>query len=445
MFPSTTAENFRSWDRFLDAYYAPIRTALSLMPFVGEGRADDLAQSFFLKMFEKDILKKRTSITGRFRNWLYIAARRHAVDEWRNIQRRPEHPDSFEMREPVDQRHAGSEDTPFEADELYALSILHMAVGRVRSHLIGEGKSDLWLIFEELVLAPLIPGRVPKTRAEILALFPGQGPAFLDNRLTTVKRVFRRVVPALIPTDPTENLSSDERFQELLEILHTSKKNRLWLAFLTDPIPGPEQSAGSSLDLAARSSPQEMPRVVDSQDSLDDELRVLLGFWLEMPVHEYLDDLEGVGPAVAAAIADSRPCVSPGRRRDAAAPLNLNRLIAGYEPAVPRIPPEELILLFQRLKLFVKQVHRALRRENTVHGSPGVTRRESSMPVEVAQVLYCLAGALALTRCGARIIGISDDRYRKNISWVLDQSWLDSRLRPVFQAALEQLGLPRTS
>ncbi len=445
MFPSTTAENFRSWDRFLDAYYGPIRTALSLIPFVGEGRADDLAQSFFLKMFEKDILKKRPSITGRFRNWLYIAARRHAVDEWRNIQRRPEHPDSFELREPVDLRFAGSEDTPFEADEFYALSILHMAVGRVRSHLIGEGKSDLWMIFEELVLAPLIPGRVPKTREEILAMFPGQGPAFLDNRLTTVKRVFRRIVPALIPADPTENLTAVERFEELLEILHASKKNRLWLAFLTNPIPGPEESAGSSLDLAARSSAEEMPREVVSQDSLDDELRVLLGFWLEMPVHEYLDDLEGVGPAVAAAIGDSRPCVSPGRRRDAAAPLNLNRLIAGNEPVVPRIPPEELILLFQRLKLFVKQVHRALKREKTVDGSPAVTRRESSMPVEVAQVLYCLAGALALTRCGARIIGISDDRYRKNISWVLDQSWLDSRLRPVFLAALEQLGLPRSS
>ena len=54
------------------------------------------------------------------------------------------------------------------------------------------------------------------------------------------------------------------------------------------------------------------------------------------------------------------------------------------------------------------------------------------MPVEVAQVLYDLAGALALCRCGARIIGLSDDRYRKNVAWVLNQSWLDTRLRPVF-------------
>ena len=61
------------------------------------------------------------------------------------------------------------------------------------------------------------------------------------------------------------------------------------------------------------------------------------------------------------------------------------------------------------------------------------------MPFEVAQVLYNLAGALALTRCNARIIGLGDDQYRKNLAWVLNQSWLDPRLRPVFFAAQSKL------
>ena len=102
MFPSTTTENFRSWDKFLDVYYEPIRIALGLIPFVGEERADDLAQSFFLKLYERDFLIKRPAIVGRFRNWLYVAARRHALDELRKIRRRPEHADSFEAQEPAD-------------------------------------------------------------------------------------------------------------------------------------------------------------------------------------------------------------------------------------------------------------------------------------------------------------------------------------------------------
>jgi hypothetical protein len=61
------------------------------------------------------------------------------------------------------------------------------------------------------------------------------------------------------------------------------------------------------------------------------------------------------------------------------------------------------------------------------------------MPVEIAQVLYDLAGALGLCRCTVRIIGLSDDRFRKNVTWVLNQSWIDVRLRPVFFEALRRL------
>ena len=104
MFQSTVAEYFQSWEKFLGAYYEPIRAALGLMPFVGEDRADDVAQSFFLKMYERDILANRPAIEERFRNWLYVAARHHALDELRKIQRRRERPEAFDVREPADPR-----------------------------------------------------------------------------------------------------------------------------------------------------------------------------------------------------------------------------------------------------------------------------------------------------------------------------------------------------
>jgi hypothetical protein len=109
---------------------------------------------------------------------------------------------------------------------------------------------------------------------------------------------------------------------------------------------------------------------------------------------------------------------------------------------IATIPDEEMIILLERLKEFAKRVHRTVKhKKNNKTGGEG--RRESSMPVEIAQVIYNLAGALALNRCGKRIIGIGDDRYRKNVAWVLNQRWLDARLRPVFLAALERLGPQR--
>ncbi len=115
-----------------------------------------------------------------------------------------------------------------------------MTISRVRKHLLQEGKAEHWMIFEELAMAPLVPGRAASSREELLSMFPGQGPAFLDNRMTTVKRVFRRILPTPIPVDPSESRTAEQRFQELLRILRASANSRLWLAFLLDPSPGPE-------------------------------------------------------------------------------------------------------------------------------------------------------------------------------------------------------------
>jgi len=435
MFQTTAAENFESWDKFLSCYYEPIRTALRLIPFVGEESADDVAQSFFLKMYQRDILENRPTITGKFRNWLYTAARRHAIDEWRKSRRRSERPDRFEIEEPVDPR-PGVEGAPLDADELYALSILHMAAERVRKHLIENGKSQHWMIFDELVLAPLFPGRIPKTRDELLATFPGQSAEFLDNRITTVKRVFRRILPALVPADPTDSLTPEERFGELLEILHTSKNSRIWLAFLANPAPSSESSPGSSLGLYAPASVDVCFEPPVSPDVLHDELRVLLAFWLEMPLHEFLDNLPSAGVAVAAAIRESSASRALERRGHAPQRLNIKGLVAGTDP---RIPPEEMKVLLERLKSFAKRVYRSLRQERECGAARDEVRRESSMPAEIAQVLYDLAAALALCRCGVKISGLRDDRFRKNIFWALRQPWLDARLRPVFGAALKQL------
>lgn len=440
MFESTTAENFESWDRFLSCYYEPIRTALRLIPFVGEERADDVAQGFFLKMYQRDLLENRPAITGQFRNWLYVAARRHAIDEWRKSRRRSEQPDGLELKDAADPRLPGVQNAPLDADELYALSILHMTVERVRKHLIEQGKTEHWTIFEELVLAPLVPGRVAKSREELLASFPGKGPDFLDNRVTTVKRVFRRMLPALVPADPTDSLTPEQRFQDLLDILHSSKSSRLWLAFLNDPAPAPELSPGSSLDLAARAPGYLRADSTVGPDILNDELRVLLAFWLEMPLQEFLDDLDTIGPVVAEVLRESYENRLSGRPGRSPRRLNLNGLVDG---TIPSIPPEELKILLERVKSFAKRVHRSVRSATQKPAAREIGRRGSSMPAEIAQVLYDLAGALALCHCGARIIGLGDDRFRKNITWALDQRWLDARLRPAFTAALKKLDTDR--
>jgi hypothetical protein len=413
-----------------------------LLPFVGEGRADDVTQSFFLKLYERNFLKTRPAITGRFRNWIYVAARRHAIDEWRKVDRRPERADSFsfDIDGPIHSRAVAADDGPFDPDEVHALSVLHLALLRLKKHLIEDGRTDLWMIFDELLIAPLIPGRVAKDREDIRAMFPGEPPGFLDNRLTTVKRIFRRMLPALIPIDPTESLTLHERYREIETILRGATNSHLWLALLMPPEIRSNDTSGSSLDLPPRSAYLDAHEAAVSRRVIHEELRILLGFWLELPLYDFLDDLEAVGPAVSAAIAESRLAYdSAARRVSAGLPFNLRRLIAGVEPPLVSIPPNEWLALLQCLKTFSKGVYRASQQRNASGQHGEALPRESTIPLEVAHVLYNLANALALLRCGARIIRIKDDQFRKNVKWVLDQNWLAAELRPIFLDALKTL------
>ena len=52
-----------------------------------------------------------------------------------------------------------------------------MTVGRVHKHLHEEGKSEHWMIFEELVLAPIIPGRHARRVKSCWRCFQGRGPS----------------------------------------------------------------------------------------------------------------------------------------------------------------------------------------------------------------------------------------------------------------------------
>jgi hypothetical protein len=64
---------------------------------------------------------------------------------------------------------------------------------------------------------------------------------------------------------------------------------------------------------------------------------------------------------------------------------------------------------------------------------------ESALPKEVAGILYWTAIAAAMARKGAKISRLPDVGIRAGLAWSLSRSWLDSRLRPVLEAAVEGL------
>ncbi len=292
-----------NWQAFCLAYYDPILRALRLLR-VPEGDVEDLAHSFLLKAAERNFLetfrafRERQEDDGRrvrFRTYLYRSIQNHVRDFHRETGRGGR---VHSLDPEAAQALAAEPEATLDPDALYALDVLHQAIQALRRHCERSGKPQFWVFFEETLLANEFRGRRGKTRAELLEAFPGLDPQRLDNGLTTTKRAFRRFVEEVIPRGLRDEARPGERFDEWMALLrqsNASQFNLLHLAYRVMPYFGPDMSQAASTALVVNqdrvggsASAYQEPALVPD----DDELGILLGFHLELPLSELLDAAE---------------------------------------------------------------------------------------------------------------------------------------------------------
>ena len=317
--------------------------------------------------------------------------------------------------------------------------MLHQAIQALRRHCERAGKPHFWVFFEETFLADEFRGRRGKTRAELLEAFPGLDAQRLDNGLTTTKRAFRRFVEEVIPRGLRDEVRPGERFDEWMAILresNASQFNLLHLAYRVMPYLGPDMSQAAStalvVDPASRRHPaggyQEPALVPD-----DDELGILMGFRLELPLTELIDAAE-----LTRYIPPSSPLLSlprAGRGQPAAArfaprlarPVCLLTLIDPTPAEAEALAASDLVGLLTRLKLLAKQLRH---------------RPDHAVPEVFSQLLYTITNVLAIVRCDVDLHTISTDSLAGNIRWFLRQPWLDDHIRPLLAAGLDALNSP---
>jgi len=63
----------------------------------------------------------------------------------------------------------------------------------------------------------------------------------------------------------------------------------------------------------------------------------------------------------------------------------------------------------------------------------------STMPEDVASVVYYTAIAAALVRCRRKISELSDAELRRGVKWALARAWLDDATRGLLREAWERL------
>jgi hypothetical protein len=441
---TTRDGDLADWQAFCLAYYEPIIRALCLLR-VPEGELEDLAHSFLLKAAERDFLgcfrafRRRHQDEGRrvrFRTYLYRSIQNHVRDFHRAT-------GPGARARGLDRDAAltfvGDPERTLDPDAIYALDVLHQAIQALRRHCERSCKPHCWVFFEESFLADEFRGRRGRSRAELLQAFPEFDAQRLDNALVTAKRAFRRFVEELIPRGLREEARPGERFEEWMEILrqsHASQFNLLNVAYRVMPYldAGMSHAASTALVVAALRRGDSACTYEEPAAAEDDELSILLGFYLERPLAELIDAAELMryippsSPLLSLPRAGSR--VRRGGRHAPSRPSRPACLLTLIDPtpaerdALARV---DLVGLLARLKLLAKQLRH---------------RRDHTVPEVISQLLYTITSVLGVVRCDVGLHTISPGSLAGNVRWFLGQSWLDDRIRPVLLAGLDALGSP---
>ncbi len=426
MSESTIGESLKDLETFCDHHYETIRCAI--IGLIGPTeRVDDLVQNFVLKILEKDLLEKMPRTRSGFRRWLFTALRNHVIDDVRRTQARRDQVELSPDFEPPDPDETSEADV-MQADVIYACGVLHLAMQRLRNHCVETGRLEVWAIFEGLILEGKLRDREAEMRRELRAKYDGQNAQFLDNRLTTAKRMLRRLLPETIPSSLTDRVDRQERFVEWQEIIRKAGEVPLFAALRVAPVPGSvfhevnseqmiEGGEASGASLSQAISRELGDDDLDDHEIGDDELSLLLSFRLSMPFADYLGDR--YGPEFEGSLG--------GTEDSSGAPRRLLDLVEWrpYASNAKGVSNTELLTLLGRLKGVAKWTH---------------NHPNHAFPPQISILIYNLSIALALVHCGQRIGNLPIDQLRQNLRWSLDRPWLDDRLRPIFRNALAKLG-----
>jgi hypothetical protein len=217
---------------------------------------------------------------------------------------------------------------------------------------------------------------------------------------------------------------------EILRQSNASQYNKLHVAYRVSPLLAADTSRtsfpGMVVDDRSMDTCYEEPPLTPD----DDDLSLLLGLRLELPLCETLEGAE-LHPFIPpdnlfSPLRRPGPRTGPGGSHPVR-PLSLLTLIDPTPEEATALAGIDLLGIIGRLKSFAKRLQ----------GRP-----DHAMPEIFAQLLYTLVNVLALVRRRAELYTIGPEVLARNIRWFLRRPWLDDRLRPLLHEGLALLDDP---
>lgn len=208
-----SAERRAALEQFLLRYLPAMRSYLLRRCGGDAHQCDDLVQSFIArKVLEQAFLQQADRAKGRFRGFLRTALEHFFIDEMRR-KRLPR------ARAELDQLTPTATPAAHSFDVAWARTVLETAQTRMRLQCQQDQRPDLWRLFEERVLKPILSDMPPLAYAQLVQELGLESPSQACNLLVTAKRMFERHLRAVVEEYAGNPAAVAEELRDLREIL----------------------------------------------------------------------------------------------------------------------------------------------------------------------------------------------------------------------------------
>lgn len=220
------AEARAALNQLLVHYLPPLRAHLVRHKRIDPERAEDLLQSFIAaKVCEQGLIGQADLARGRFRTFLLSALENHIVSVLRHERAAIRHPGSAPV--PIDE-HVDTLAAPTasaEFDIAWARMVLGDALAAMEKECAAGGRQDLWEVFRERLLLPMLTGAEPTPYEDLCRRHRLASATQAGNLLITAKRMFRRTLEDGIRQYAGEEAAIGREIDELTALLAQARQD----------------------------------------------------------------------------------------------------------------------------------------------------------------------------------------------------------------------------
>lgn len=209
-------------EELLADYWPAIKAHLVTHKRIDPNEADDLVQGFIKdRVLENNLLAVADRGRGRFRSLLVKALDNYVANEIRTRKAKKRQPDRATSLDADDQADCVTK-TPLpcqQAEASWARDTLAEVLQRMRVECADMERNDLWEVLEGRIVAPILEGAEPVGYEQIVRTCGFRSTSQAQNALVTAKRMFCRLMRAVLLEHGTAESDVDAEIRDLEQCL----------------------------------------------------------------------------------------------------------------------------------------------------------------------------------------------------------------------------------